>query len=29
MLADTTAYPQTSGYPNDGDGSDHDSLGRS
>lgn len=27
MLANTTAYPQTSGYPNDGDGSDHDSLG--
>lgn len=27
MLANTTAYPQTSRYPNDGDGSDDDSLG--
>ena len=27
MLANTTAYPESANYPNDGDGSDHDSLG--
>ncbi|MGO9791386.1 MAG: C40 family peptidase [Solirubrobacteraceae bacterium] len=27
VLANTTAYPQSAVYPNDGDGSDHDSLG--
>jgi murein DD-endopeptidase MepM/ murein hydrolase activator NlpD len=27
MLANTTAYPESGDYPNDGDGSDHDSLG--
>lgn len=27
MLSNTTAYPQSAGYPNDGDGGDHDSLG--
>ncbi|MFV4914182.1 M23 family metallopeptidase [Microbacterium lacticum] len=27
MLANTGAYPESAGYPNDGDGSDHDSLG--
>jgi len=27
MLANTTAYPESATYPNDGDGSDHDSLG--
>lgn len=27
MLANTTAYPESSDYPNDGDGSDNDSLG--
>ncbi|UPW02908.1 M23 family metallopeptidase [Rhodococcus pyridinivorans] len=27
MLANTSAYPESGGYPNDGDGSDHDSLG--
>lgn len=27
MLANTTAYPQSAQYPNDGDGHDHDSLG--
>ena len=27
VLANTTAYPQSANYPNDGDGSDHDSLG--
>jgi len=27
MLANTTAYPESVNYPNDGDGSDHDSLG--
>jgi murein DD-endopeptidase MepM/ murein hydrolase activator NlpD len=27
MLANTNAYPESGGYPNDGDGSDHDSLG--
>lgn len=27
MLANTSAYPDSAGYPNDGDGSDHDSLG--
>ncbi len=27
MLANTTAYPESADYPNDGDGSDHDSLG--
>jgi cell wall-associated NlpC family hydrolase len=27
VLANTTAYPQSASYPNDGDGSDHDSLG--
>ncbi|WP_282856877.1 M23 family metallopeptidase [Pseudoclavibacter helvolus] len=27
MLANTGAYPESGDYPNDGDGSDHDSLG--
>jgi murein DD-endopeptidase MepM/ murein hydrolase activator NlpD len=27
MLANTNAYPESTDYPNDGDGSDHDSLG--
>ncbi|MDA8298169.1 MAG: C40 family peptidase [Actinomycetota bacterium] len=27
VLANTTAYPTSASYPNDGDGSDHDSLG--
>ncbi len=27
VLANTTAYPQSASYPNDGDGGDHDSLG--
>ncbi|WP_137843359.1 M23 family metallopeptidase [Microbacterium sp. 2FI] len=27
MLANPSAYPQSAGYPNDGSGSDHDSLG--
>ena len=27
MLANTGAYPESAGFPNDGDGSDHDSLG--
>lgn len=27
MLANTTAYPESAGFTNDGDGSDHDSLG--
>jgi murein DD-endopeptidase MepM/ murein hydrolase activator NlpD len=27
MLSNTTAYPQSGDYPNDGDGSDRDSLG--
>ncbi len=27
MLSNTTAYPESGNYPNDGDGSDHDSLG--
>lgn len=27
MLANTMAYPESLGYPNDGDASDHDSLG--
>lgn len=27
MLANTNAYPESGDYPNDGDGSDHDSLG--
>lgn len=27
MLANTNAYPESANYPNDGDGSDHDSLG--
>ncbi len=27
VLANTSAYPQSASYPNDGDGSDHDSLG--
>ena len=27
MLANTSAYPESADYPNDGDGSDHDSLG--
>ena len=27
MLANTGAYPESADYPNDGDGSDHDSLG--
>ena len=27
VLSNTTAYPQSASYPNDGDGSDHDSLG--
>lgn len=27
VLANTTAYPQSASYPNDGDGSDHNSLG--
>lgn len=27
QLANTSAYPQSAGYPNDGDGGDHDSLG--
>ncbi|GAA1996461.1 M23 family metallopeptidase [Microbacterium pumilum] len=27
MLANSTAYPESTAYPNDGDGSDHDSLG--
>ncbi|WP_199520874.1 M23 family metallopeptidase [Jiangella anatolica] len=27
MLANTTAYPESGDYPNDGDGSDNDSLG--
>jgi cell wall-associated NlpC family hydrolase len=27
VLANTTVYPQSASYPNDGDGSDHDSLG--
>lgn len=27
MLANTSAYPDSANYPNDGDGSDHDSLG--
>ena len=27
MLANTSAYPESANYPNDGNGSDHDSLG--
>jgi murein DD-endopeptidase MepM/ murein hydrolase activator NlpD len=27
MLSNTSAYPESAGFPNDGDGSDHDSLG--
>ena len=27
MLANTTAWPESAGYPHDGDGQDHDSLG--
>lgn len=27
MLANSSAYPESAAYPNDGDGSDHDSLG--
>lgn len=27
MLANTSAYPESAEYPNDGEGSDHDSLG--
>ena len=27
MLSNTGAYPDSAGYPNDGDGGDHDSLG--
>lgn len=27
MLANTSAYPESVGYPNDGNGGDHDSLG--
>lgn len=27
VLSNVTAYPQSASYPNDGDGSDHDSLG--
>ncbi|WP_053382640.1 M23 family metallopeptidase [Leucobacter celer] len=27
MLANTSAYPESAGFPNDGDASDHDSLG--
>ena len=27
MLSNTSAYPESDTYPNDGDGSDHDSLG--
>ncbi|GAA2121880.1 M23 family metallopeptidase [Kocuria atrinae] len=27
MLSNTSAYPESADYPNDGDGSDHDSLG--
>lgn len=27
MLANTSAYPESAAYPNDGNGSDHDSLG--
>ncbi|QOS59549.1 M23 family metallopeptidase [Thermobifida fusca] len=27
MLSNTSAYPESGDYPNDGDGSDHDSLG--
>jgi murein DD-endopeptidase MepM/ murein hydrolase activator NlpD len=27
MLSNTNAYPESAGFPNDGDGSDHDSLG--
>src|SRR5690625_1872989 len=27
MLSNTSAYPEYGTYPNDGDGSDHDSLG--
>lgn len=27
MLANTSTYPESGDYPNDGDGSDHDSLG--
>lgn len=27
MLTNTSAYPESARYPNDGDGSDHDSLG--
>ena len=27
MLANTSAYPESGNYPNDGNGSDHDSLG--
>src|SRR5699024_3969809 len=27
QLANTSAYPESANYPNDGDGSDHDSLG--
>ncbi len=27
MLSNTSAYPQSAGYPNDGSGGDHDSLG--
>lgn len=27
MLANTSAYPESGDYPNDGDGSDNDSLG--
>jgi cell wall-associated NlpC family hydrolase len=27
VLANTSAYPESASYPNDGDGSDHDSLG--
>ena len=27
MLANTSAYPESANYPNDGNGGDHDSLG--
>ena len=27
MLANTSAYPKSAGFPNDGDAADHDSLG--
>ena len=27
MLSNTSAYPESANYPNDGDGGDHDSLG--